>query len=205
MIKRRWTDYMLPLSLTTRRTVAGTTLVAALLASACGGKAPPETPAGVSVDPVGEIAQPVTTAPPEPTPKPLAVPSQPVPDDVVASRTLDELNRDSPLKAIFFGYDSSELNPEAQTSVQANAAVLRMNSSWKVTIEGHCDERGTVEYNLALGDRRANAVKAYLVSLGIREDRLLAVSYGKEFPFDAGHDETAWATNRRGYFVVTAE
>ena len=74
-----------------------------------------------------------------------------------------------------------------------------------MTIEGHCDERGTPEYNLALGERRAVAARAYLVSLGIAADRLRTVSYGKEFPFDPGHDEAAWAKNRRAHFVVTAK
>jgi peptidoglycan-associated lipoprotein len=74
-----------------------------------------------------------------------------------------------------------------------------------VTIEGHCDERGTAEYNLALGERRAVAVKTYLVSLGISPDRLRTVSYGKEFPFDPGHTEDAWFKNRRAQFVITAK
>ncbi len=74
-----------------------------------------------------------------------------------------------------------------------------------MTIEGHCDERGTAEYNLALGERRAVAARAYLVSLGIAADRLRTVSYGKEFPFDPGHDERAWAKNRRAHFVITAK
>jgi peptidoglycan-associated lipoprotein len=74
-----------------------------------------------------------------------------------------------------------------------------------LTIEGHCDERGTAEYNLALGERRAVAVKTYLVSLGIPQDRLRTVSYGKEFPFDPGHDEAAWSNNRRAHFVITAK
>jgi peptidoglycan-associated lipoprotein len=74
-----------------------------------------------------------------------------------------------------------------------------------VTIEGHCDERGTAEYNLALGERRAGAALAYLVSLGIPASRLKTVSYGKEFPFDPGHDDSAWAKNRRAHFVITAK
>jgi peptidoglycan-associated lipoprotein len=73
-----------------------------------------------------------------------------------------------------------------------------------VTIEGHCDERGTSEYNLALGERRAVAVKTYLASLGISPDRVRTVSYGKEFPFDPGHNEEAWASNRRAHFVITS-
>ena len=87
----------------------------------------------------------------------------------------------------------------------ANAEVLKKNTTWAVTIEGHCDERGTAEYNLALGERRASAVKAYLASLGIAADRMKTVSYGKEFPFDTGHTEEAWGKNRRGHFVITSK
>ena len=76
---------------------------------------------------------------------------------------------------------------------------------WIVTIEGHCDERGSAEYNLALGERRALAAKSYLVSLGIGADRMRTVSYGKEFPFDSGHDDGAWSTNRRAHFMLTAK
>jgi len=83
--------------------------------------------------------------------------------------------------------------------------LIKRYASWTVTIEGHCDERGTAEYNLALGERRAIAVRAYLVSLGIAADRLRTVSYGKEFPFDPGHDEAAFAKNRRAHFVITAK
>ena len=87
----------------------------------------------------------------------------------------------------------------------ADAEVLKTYPTWVVTIEGHCDERGTAEYNLALGDRRALAARNYLVTLGIAADRLRTVSYGKEFPFDPGHDETAWLKNRRAHFVLTSK
>jgi peptidoglycan-associated lipoprotein len=83
--------------------------------------------------------------------------------------------------------------------------LLKRYASWTVTVEGHCDERGTAEYNLALGERRAGAARAYLVSLGISGDRLKIVSYGKEFPFDPGHDESAFSKNRRAHFVITAK
>ena len=93
----------------------------------------------------------------------------------------------------------------AQKALDENAALLKRYPTWTVTIEGHCDERGTAEYNLALGERRAVAARAYLVSLGIPADRLRTVSYGKEFPFDPGHDEAAFAKNRRAHFVITAK
>jgi peptidoglycan-associated lipoprotein len=121
------------------------------------------------------------------------------------ARSLDEINRESPLEPVFYGYDSSEMTPENQAVLERNADVLRRYANWVVTIEGHCDERGTAEYNLSLGERRAQSARAYLVSLGIPTDRLRTVSYGKEFPFDPGSNEEAWAKNRRAHFVVTSK
>jgi peptidoglycan-associated lipoprotein len=92
-----------------------------------------------------------------------------------------------------------------RATAQANADLLKKYPTWVVTVEGHCDERGTAEYNLALGERRSVAVKTYLVSLGIPPDRIRTVSYGKEFPFDPGHNEDAWAKNRRAHFVITSK
>jgi peptidoglycan-associated lipoprotein len=144
-------------------------------------------------------------APPEPVAEPTIVPPEPVRDDAIASASLDDLNRNSPLKPVFFDYDSSDLSPEAQRALDENAATIKKYPSWAVTIEGHCDERGTAEYNLALGERRSVAARAYLVSLGIPADRVRTVSYGKEFPFDPGHDEAAFRKNRRAHFVITAK
>jgi peptidoglycan-associated lipoprotein len=126
-------------------------------------------------------------------------------EDSISSRSIDDLNRDSPLKPLFFPLDQSDVSAEGQKVLQDNAAVLKKYPNMQVTIEGHCDERGTAEYNLALGERRALAAKNYLVSLGIAADKIKTVSYGKEFPFDAGHDEAAWANNRRAHFVITAK
>jgi peptidoglycan-associated lipoprotein len=123
----------------------------------------------------------------------------------MASRSIDDLNRDSPMRVAYFDYDSAELSAEARAALDANAAVLKKYASWTVTIEGHCDERGTAEYNLALGERRAAAAQSYLAALGIPASRLKTVSYGKEFPFDPGHDEAAWAKNRRAHFVITGK
>ncbi len=144
-------------------------------------------------------------APPVPVAEPTVVPPEPVRDDSIASGSLDDLNRNSPLRPAFFAYNSSDVEAEAQAVLDANATVLRSNRNWTVTIEGHCDERGSAEYNLALGERRAVAARAYLVSLGIPADRIRIVSYGKEFPFDPGKDETAYAKNRRAHFVITAK
>ena len=147
---------------------------------------------------------PVPPAPPPPVrDEPIAVPAPP--DPSIGSKNLDELNRESPLSPVYFPLDSFELSAEARTQLESSAQVLRTNTTWQVTVEGHCDERGTAEYNLSLGERRALAAKAYLVSLGIAADRLRTVSYGKEFPFDPGHDDSAWAKNRRAHFVITAK
>jgi peptidoglycan-associated lipoprotein len=137
--------------------------------------------------------------------EPLPVPPEPIAEDTIGNRTLDDLNRDSPFRPAFFALDSAELDDAGRAVVTANAELLRKYRTWIVTIEGHCDERGTPEYNLALGERRAVAVKTYLVSLGIPPERLRTVSYGKEFPFDPGHDEGAWSKNRRAHFVITAK
>jgi len=116
------------------------------------------------------------------------------------SSSLDELiNRE--MQDVYFETDKADIRSDARTALQKDADFLRNYPQAKVTIEGHCDERGSTEYNLALGDRRANAVKQYLVSLGIPADRLSTVSYGKEKPFCTESNETCWAKNRRGHFV----
>lgn len=104
---------------------------------------------------------------------------------------------------VFFEYDSSELADTAQRTLQRQAEWLKMNPDVVATIEGHCDERGTREYNLALGERRASSVRNYLVSLGIDPNRLTVISYGKEYPEDPGENEIAWSKNRRAVTVVT--
>jgi len=149
-----------------------------------------------------------TTPPAQPSRAQPVDDALPVPvggEDAISSRSLEELNRNSPLKPAFFGLDSSELDDAGRASVASNAEILKRYPSWMVTIEGHCDERGTAEYNLALGERRAVAVRTYLVGLGISPDRLRTVSYGKEFPFDPGHTDGAWAQNRRAHFVITSK
>jgi peptidoglycan-associated lipoprotein len=147
----------------------------------------------------------VPPAPPKPVMEPVPVPPEPLPEDAIGSKSLDDLNRDSPLRPLFFELDSSDVSAEGQQVLQANASVMKKYPSWQITIEGHCDERGTAEYNLALGERRALSAKNYLVSLGIPADKLRVVTYGKEFPFDPGHDDGAWKQNRRAHFVITAK
>src|SRR5229473_799772 len=101
----------------------------------------------------------------------------------------------------YFDYDKADIRPDARASLSTTADFLKKNPSIKVTIEGHCDERGSTEYNLGLGDRRANAVKQYLVSLGVSADRISTVSFGKEKPFCMESTEACWQQNRRGHFV----
>ncbi len=181
-------------------------VVTTTMAAACHKKAPPvarPTPPPAPTTTTTAPARP--PAPPEPVAQPTIVPPEPVRDDAISSASLDDLNKSSPLKPVFFELDSSDLGPAAQKELDGNAALLKRYPSWAVTVEGHCDERGTAEYNLALGERRAIAARAYLVSLGIPADRLRTVSYGKEFPFDPGHDESAFTKNRRAHFVITAK
>ncbi len=103
---------------------------------------------------------------------------------------------------IYFAFDQSVLTAEAQAVLQDKAQWLRSRPDVSVIIEGHCDERGTNEYNIALGDRRAESAKAFLVNLGISASRMTTVSYGEERPADPGHNEAAWAKNRRAHFVI---
>jgi peptidoglycan-associated lipoprotein len=109
------------------------------------------------------------------------------------------------LKDIHFDFDRYDIRPEDTQILKENAALLSKYPQVKVQVEGHCDERGTNEYNLALGERRANAAKKYLLSLGISTDRISSISYGEEKPLDTGHDEEAWAKNRRGHFVILSK
>ncbi len=103
---------------------------------------------------------------------------------------------------VFFDFDSSVIRPDAQDTLHAQAEWLKKNTDSKVTIEGHCDERGTREYNIALGERRAHSVKTYLVGLGVAASRISSTSYGKERPAVVGSNEEAWAKNRRGVTVI---
>ncbi len=108
----------------------------------------------------------------------------------------------SPLKDVFFDYDKASVRDDQKAALNDNIGWLKVNTGAKVLLEGHCDERGTAEYNLGLGERRAKAVKDYLIAAGIAADRISTISYGKERPFVLGHDESAWKWNRRGHFVI---
>ena len=145
-------------------------------------------------------------APPEPVTEapPVAVPPEPSVSSADMG-SLDDINKKGILAPVFFEFDSAEMSSEGQATLAKNAETMKQFQTWVVSIEGHCDERGTAEYNLALGERRALSVRQYLVSLGIAAERLRTVSYGKEFPFDPGHGESSWSRNRRANFVVTAK
>ena len=191
------------------RLVGVVALVAAVsLQAACADNPPPVFP-----EPAMErtaIEDPPEIVASNPAPETVADPPAAVtpaltPDEEIASRSLEELNRSLVLEPVFFGLDGAELDARGRQAVEANADLLARFPTWAVTIEGHCDERGTPEYNLALGERRALAAQRYLLELGLDAGRVRTVSYGKEFPFDPGHDEAAWAANRRAHFVITGK
>lgn len=126
--------------------------------------------------------------------------------DDIANVDASELNRLAAerrwVQDVFFNYASSQLSSDAQEALASSAKWLNGHRDISVLLEGHCDERGTEQYNLALGDRRAHTVRDYLVSLGIDSTRISTISYGEERPFDEGHGESAWSQNRRAHFVL---
>jgi peptidoglycan-associated lipoprotein len=189
-----------------RRHVLLVAVLALLVIGACAKKKPPV--ARPTTPPPGAGATSTATrppTPPEPVREPQPVPPEPIASDSLSGTDIDTLNRNSPFQPVFFGYDQADIDAAAQQVLNGNAAIIKKYPTWVVTIEGHSDERGTAEYNLALGERRALAARNYLVSLGIPADRLRTVSYGKEFPFEPGHDEGSWSKNRRAHFVVTSK
>ena len=175
--------------------------ILALTIGACAKKAPPV--AKPTTPPPGVTGASRPPAPPTPVTEPQPVPVEPGADRL-NERDLDDINKNSPFKPVFFGYDQAEVSSEGQQILNANAEIMKQQATWVITIECHADERGTAEYNLALGERRALAARNYLVSLGIPADRLRTVSYGKEFPFDPAQNEEAYSKNRRAHFVVTS-
>ncbi|HSB05566.1 MAG TPA: peptidoglycan-associated lipoprotein Pal, partial [Thermodesulfobacteriota bacterium] len=116
-----------------------------------------------------------------------------------------EVFESSMLKRIHFDFDQYDIRTGEAEILKQNATVLKKYPTVKIQVEGHCDERGTNEYNLALGERRSNSVKRYLVSLGIQESRISTISYGEEKPLDPGHTEEAWTKNRRADFVILSK
>src|SRR5438067_12527129 len=145
-----------------------------------------------------------TPAPPPPPPPPAAPAPAPTPralteDEIFARKSVDELNSEKPLDDVFFDLDKSDLRDDARNALQKDADWMKRWTGTQVTVEGHCDSRGSSEYNLSLGSRRANAVKEYLQSLGIVANRVTVVSKGKEQPFCSEQNESCWQQNRRGH------
>lgn len=188
-----------------RRSVPGVAMVlaATLLAGACGGKKV-EPPAPATPPPATTETKPSTPPPPPAPPAPTPTPA-PTEDELFARKTLEQLNAEKPLEDIFFGLDQVELTEQSRASLQKNMAWLKRWTSTKIMVEGHADARGTNEYNLALAERRAAAVRDYLVSLGLTSDRVSLVSKGEEQPFCTEESESCWQQNRRGHFIITAK
>ncbi len=109
---------------------------------------------------------------------------------------------DIPVSDIYFEYDSHAVQPEDLAKIKEVSEWLKANSGTRIVVEGHCDERGTVEYNLALGQKRADVVKSHLIKLGVDEKKIRTISFGKEMPADPGHTEDAWVKNRRAHFAI---
>jgi peptidoglycan-associated lipoprotein len=191
--------------MTLRRLAVLLVLLSVGLSAACGGK---KRPPNVASGTAGSGAGSSRSAPSE---APLPVDSGPdvAPLDADAARSEDFSVTDpatlegGPLEDVLFELDQSTLTERARAILEKHALWLQSHRAAKVTVEGHCDERGTAEYNLALGDQRARAARDYLVSLGVAAERLSTVSYGKERPLDPLNSEAAYSRNRRAHFVVS--
>jgi peptidoglycan-associated lipoprotein len=126
-------------------------------------------------------------------------------EEIYARKSLAELISEKPLDDVYFDLDKADVRDDARPALQKDADWLKKWTSVMVTLEGHCDSRGSAEYNLGLGSRRASSVKEYLVSLGVQPNRVTVVSKGKEQPFCSEQNESCWQQNRRGHFVITAK
>jgi peptidoglycan-associated lipoprotein len=188
-----------------RRTAGFVTFCVALSlgAAACAKKPAAAAPPAPPPEATAPAAPP--TPPPPPAPPPAPKPAALSEDELFARKTLEQLNAEKPLADVFFDLDESTVRDDARGPLQKNAEWLKRWASTRITVEGHCDERGSAEYNLGLGDRRGNAVRAYLVSLGVPGDRIAVVSKGKESPFCTEKNEGCWQQNRRGHFLITAK
>jgi peptidoglycan-associated lipoprotein len=198
--------------MTNVRLTALVVLCAATLAgAACAKRTQPVAPSAPPAAPpvaanAPPPAPPAPSAAPMPQPPPPSLPAAALTEEELFQRkTLDQLNAERPLGDVFFDLDASMVRDDARVVLQQNAEWLRRWTSTRITIEGHGDERGTNEYNLALGERRANAAYDYLAILGVSRDRITVVSKGEEAPFCAEPYEECWQQNRRGRFVITAK
>lgn len=183
---------------------AAVILMAAVSGAACSRNPKPQPPAPAPVTAPPPPTSPATPPPPPPAPAP-ATPAPPSEDEIFRNKTLDQLNAEKPLADAFFALDSTDLSNEARALLQKDVEWMKKWTTTKVMVEGHADSRGTNEYNLALGERRADAVRDYLVSLGVAENRITIVSKGEEQPFCSEETEACWQQNRRGHFIITAK
>lgn len=174
--------------------------VMAITLLGCPKKKPATQPEEIQVDTDEMVEMPEEEIAPEPTMTEDDEVAPGLPQDV---EELNDYLRDRGLIGdVYFDFDEADLRAEAREQLGQNASWLRENPDYVATIEGHCDERGTNEYNLALGERRANAAKSYIVSLGVSEDRLSTISFGEERPVCTDASESCWQRNRRAHFVV---
>ena len=190
--------------------IVGMGLIALVLApAACKKKVQPKVAPTMSETTATVPNVPATTNTEARVEPPKDFVKEPTTTEEVLPSDIEELNRVAQQKGYiqdaFFAYDESTLSPDAQSALSTSAAWLKKNAQYNLLVEGHCDERGTEQYNLALGDRRANTAKEYLVTLGVDGSRIRTVSYGEERPFDPGHDEAAWAKNRRAHLVLVGK
>jgi peptidoglycan-associated lipoprotein len=188
-----------------RGAVAAIVLCVTIGASGCAKKKPAPPQPAPAPPPAEQPRTTPTPPPPPPAPPRETPPRTPTEDEVFASKSLDALNAEKPLSDVFFALDSSQLGDDSRPVLQKNADWMKRWTSTKIMIEGHADSRGTAEYNLALGERRATAVRDYLVNLGIPATRVQIVSKGKEAPFCSEENESCWQQNRRGHFVIIAK
>lgn len=182
-------------------------IVAMFMSAGCAKQAVVKKDEGIAPAPVVKKIDPPISGETAPsrvaaTEPPARIPIQPAASAVQVKISSTNEQLQSALQTIYFPLDSNSLSEPARSTLARNADVLIKQSSAKIRIEGNCDERGSAEYNLALGERRANAAQQYLVTLGVKPDRLVTISYGKEKPAAQGSDEDAWAKNRRDEFVV---
>jgi peptidoglycan-associated lipoprotein len=194
--------------------LVGLALIAAVLAPACRTKKKPDVaPAAATEATTPPVPTMTTTTAPTTTAAPpsdfVQTDTQPPVTSMQLPTDIEEANRVAQNRGLiqdaFFGFDESTLSSDAQAALSTSADFLKKNGQYNLLIEGHCDERGTEQYNLALGDRRANTAKEYLTTLGVDSSRIRTVSYGEERPFDPGHDEAAWAKNRRAHLVLVGK